>query len=47
MQSWLQSGEIELSPLTVREVKFGVENRNLDFILNIVLLLGKFLYTQI
>ncbi len=49
MQSWLQSREAELRPLTVKTVTFGVfaENRDLDFVLNTVLLLGKFLYINV
>ena len=43
MQSWLQSKNIEL-PLTEKTVIFGVfvEDKNLDFVLNTLMLLGKF-----
>ena len=43
MQSWLQAKDIEL-PLTVKTIIFGafVEDKDLDFVLNTLILFGKF-----
>lgn len=45
MQSWLQSRRIELPPLTVKTVKCGVIMLKMEFLLNMLLILGTcFLY---
>lgn len=44
MQGWLRVRSTEMAPLTVKTVKFCicVENKDLEFVLNTLLLLGMF-----